>query len=101
MSVAKAASPPRTRPNVRRLKSQRKRRVKVGNPLESQRQRQTNVGNRGEPGVDGNSFISVSLFASMPYAWAKVSAHRVVSSLPDRKSTRLNSSHLGISYAVF
>src|SRR5205814_8683810 len=26
---------------------------------------------------------------------------RVVLALPDRKSTRLNSSHLGISYAVF
>src|SRR5262245_65869575 len=27
--------------------------------------------------------------------------HRGLRSLPDRKSTRLNSSHLGISYAVF
>src|ERR1035438_10763955 len=27
--------------------------------------------------------------------------HRAFPALPDRKSTRLNSSHLGISYAVF
>src|SRR5262245_63938773 len=30
-----------------------------------------------------------------------LAAERVLGTVPDRKSTRLNSSHLGISYAVF
>src|SRR5436853_2601757 len=34
-------------------------------------------------------------------AFARSSLHRRWTSLRDRKSTRLNSSHLGISYAVF
>src|SRR5258705_5126551 len=36
-----------------------------------------------------------------PKATAMISARRDRLLVPDRKSTRLNSSHLGISYAVF
>src|SRR5699024_5558805 len=33
--------------------------------------------------------------------WTEAQAHNVVQMLKDRKSTRLNSSHVSISYAVF
>src|SRR3712207_6872102 len=33
--------------------------------------------------------------------WRMVAAHRIQCNLEDRKSTRLNSSHANISYAVF
>src|SRR5258705_5950791 len=41
--------------------------------------------------VTWGSWVMASLIASMPTSPSKI----------DRKSTRLNSSHLGISYAVF
>src|SRR5438309_3149117 len=34
-------------------------------------------------------------------AWTPAEAHRFLRAIPDRKSTRLNSSHSSISYAVF
>src|SRR5688572_32747299 len=39
--------------------------------------------------------------AVAPYAAARVNGQRLAKSLLDRKSTRLNSSHSQISYAVF
>src|SRR2546427_4514176 len=39
--------------------------------------------------------------SSAPYSWLQISARRLNQKWPDRKSTRLNSSHSQISYAVF
>src|SRR5258705_2225656 len=48
--------------------------------------------------------LMIAALASAPVLMASaaiISAHETLPSLRDRKSTRLNSSHLGISYAVF
>src|SRR5437899_9251531 len=46
---------------------------------------------------------ALPIYAGSPPACARncVRTRRVVDAISDRKSTRLNSSHLGISYAVF
>src|ERR1035438_10642287 len=47
-------------------------------------------------------FPYTTLFRSARPPWrAWPNLHRTFQFFPDRKSTRLNSSHLGISYAVF
>src|SRR2546430_11781449 len=45
--------------------------------------------------------ISASSRCSAPAAWRRRRPSRCSSTSPDRKSTRLNSSHSQISYAVF
>src|SRR5438045_9448265 len=46
--------------------------------------------------------LPISLCVRCPFASSRFNTVRIVDSLSgDRKSTRLNSSHLGISYAVF
>src|SRR5437899_7264202 len=45
------------------------------------------------------AFLDAHNTDPQPFAWTK-SADQILASI-DRKSTRLNSSHLGISYAVF
>src|SRR2546426_4750289 len=54
------------------------------------------------PGGTVRAFYNVGLSQSFTsYKWLKSQAHVVKGSDRDRKSTRLNSSHLVISYAVF
>src|SRR5438045_7014336 len=43
----------------------------------------------------------VTAFLNQPSGWVGIGPVRKETTLADRKSTRLNSSHLGISYAVF
>src|SRR4051812_49978143 len=49
--------------------------------------------------LDGYSRLFFSLFPPFPYTW--LSQPDIGGQEPDRKSTRLNSSHMSISYAVF
>src|ERR1035441_678406 len=72
MSVAKPARPTSAHPSRLRLKSQRKKWAMVGS--------------RGEPDVEGDSFISVLWLGSVSYAWANVSARGVASNLPASSS---------------
>src|SRR5262245_64301944 len=56
--------------------------------------------------VTGGSFSVYEAVAATPIAGASFTASTAMVAVavllsPDRKSTRLNSSHLGISYAVF
>src|SRR5947209_15822962 len=48
--------------------------------------------------VDPHNHFSIGAFETL---WADCRAARSVADLQDRKSTRLNSSHANISYAVF
>src|SRR5439155_24128476 len=50
------------------------------------------------PGLDPNDVEDVILGCAMPEA---EQGHNVARDVVDRKSTRLNSSHVAISYAVF
>src|ERR1035438_6848536 len=51
--------------------------------------------------------LCVLLVLGLAFVWSRIAAAKAASAAkaaalnPDRKSTRLNSSHLGISYAVF
>src|SRR5207253_9189785 len=61
------------------------------------RSRDGNRGGNGEPGAQAD------IHADRPKKQAKqrTEDHRADGEFPDRKSTRLNSSHVAISYAVF
>src|SRR5438067_9203305 len=55
--------------------------------------------------ADGTPLCELPEFAERPHAYVKLWKHhvrvRALGELGDRKSTRLNSSHVSISYAVF
>src|SRR5205814_10028127 len=58
------------------------------------------------PFVDGNGRTARALFywsmlRNGYWMFEYITISKIILSGPDRKSTRLNSSHLGISYAVF
>src|SRR5256885_2729238 len=50
---------------------------------------------------EGHRWIDMRRFGRLNQLTLDLPSHIVVAGLPDRKSTRLNSSHLVISYAVF
>src|ERR1039458_6682084 len=54
-----------------------------------------------EKDLTGSGDIGVEILMSVTEILAYVPGGAKVGPFPDRKSTRLNSSHLGISYAVF
>src|SRR5262245_64606791 len=56
---------------------------------------------RGEDGRRGDHGVGVVVRLEAPRRRAQARAGGRVPEVEDRKSTRLNSSHLGISYAVF
>src|SRR5699024_12193561 len=62
---------------------------------------------RGSVGADHHSVLFAVLLSRRPRFQAKKTqrearqSEKIISHQPDRKSTRLNSSHVSISYAVF